>query len=238
MRDGRPGLARPGPRRRASGRSRTDNPRITNAVLCQLKLRWRALAGMEMRTTATEIANPAKLRIVAWQGRRRQGGRPVVASLRRSKPWRCTSLTDLVGSWTPRTRGFFSIFRLNGSAPKRLFRSSSARPWEVRDPQVPNFFVARGVFVVGGISDADSVLHSKLQAATIALRRFGVGAPKTCTANSSSNRSLTARNPSSIIAAPIDRPRPVDFPEIRATPAACISFAISSICLHPPVAER
>jgi hypothetical protein len=27
---------------RASGRSRTDNPRITNAVLCQLKLRWRA----------------------------------------------------------------------------------------------------------------------------------------------------------------------------------------------------
>jgi hypothetical protein len=26
---------------RASGRSRTDNPRITNAVLCQLKLRWR-----------------------------------------------------------------------------------------------------------------------------------------------------------------------------------------------------
>jgi hypothetical protein len=31
----------PGLRGRASGRSRTDNPRITNAVLCQLKLRWR-----------------------------------------------------------------------------------------------------------------------------------------------------------------------------------------------------
>jgi hypothetical protein len=26
---------------RASGGSRTRNPRITNAVLCQLKLRWR-----------------------------------------------------------------------------------------------------------------------------------------------------------------------------------------------------
>ena len=36
---------------RASGGSRTRNPRITNAVLCQLKLRWRRLAAALKRAS-------------------------------------------------------------------------------------------------------------------------------------------------------------------------------------------
>ena len=35
--------ARPGRQRKASGGNRTRNPRITNAVLCRLKLRWRTI---------------------------------------------------------------------------------------------------------------------------------------------------------------------------------------------------
>ncbi len=39
----------------ASGGSRTRNPRITNAVLCQLKLRWRGLRGRHIG----DFRNPA-----------------------------------------------------------------------------------------------------------------------------------------------------------------------------------
>ena len=40
---------------RASGGNRTHNPRITNAVLCQLKLRWPDGAGISLG----ERENPA-----------------------------------------------------------------------------------------------------------------------------------------------------------------------------------
>ncbi len=44
---------------RASGRSRTDNPRITNAVLCQLKLRWRGESRKRQTIVAVQPTRPS-----------------------------------------------------------------------------------------------------------------------------------------------------------------------------------
>jgi hypothetical protein len=106
------GRPQPGDRAEASGGNRTHNPRITNAVLCQLKLRWRS-------DTRGESA-AAGLRRVAQSRWASQG-----AAFRNVPVARGGANTKKSGVSTRQERP---------AMVKRIRGKATARPKEVEDP--------------------------------------------------------------------------------------------------------